>query len=78
MCPQGVHSWCKYQSHKALGKTICHGNPLPESTGNILKPLFEQLSSKNLLKKCSKGLTQNLNKALSFIFWCFGTTALVP
>ena len=34
-----------------------------------LKPIFERLSGKELLKKCLRGLTQNPNESLNNLIW---------
>lgn len=42
---------------------------LPRYICDIIKPLFERLSSDELLNKCTHGGTQNANEAFHHIIW---------
>ena len=68
-CPQGGESWCKYQADLANGTTTyVHKSGLPYAWENI-KPIFQDLGSKERLSKCLHGTTQNNNKALNDVIW---------
>ena len=67
-CPPDSFTWCKYQKSKLTGKqkykskiNIC------KWIYNIIKPIFEDLSSSELLSKCLHAKTQNTNEALNNI-----------
>ena len=64
-CPKGDKSWCKWQKDKANGTiTYCHSRTLPPVIVDLLKPVFDDLSSKSRFKKCLQGYTQNANESL--------------
>ena len=69
-CPKTESSWCKWQVDQLKGT---HGYKnsisLPLWIHNLLKPIFIDLSSENLLKKCLHGQTQNTNECLNSIVW---------
>ena len=69
-CPQGSTSWCKYQADITDGtQTYVHKTGLPVHVRNKIAPIFQDLSSKDLLRKCLHGTTQNNNEALNGIIW---------
>ena len=69
-CPQGSTSWCKYQADITNGtQTYVHKTGLPVHVCNKIAPIFQDLSSKDLLRKCLHGTTQNNNEALNGIIW---------
>ena len=54
-CPKGESSWCKYQRDKISGKERYKGNlNIPNWIHDIIKPVFNELSSDNLLLNVSK------------------------
>ena len=64
------HSWCKY--HRDRINNLKEYEPkkcLPNVFRGELKPLFERLSSNDLLLGCQKGLTQNQNESLNGVVW---------
>lgn len=71
-CPTGHDTWCKY-NQLCLG--IIDDLPpqpqpkLPKWIGDILKPLFERLSAKQLLERCARALTQNSNESFNQLIW---------
>ena len=42
---------------------------LPIQIHDMIKPIFEQLSDENLLRKCLHGETQNVNEGINNIIW---------
>ena len=69
-CPEGGTSWCKFQSDKANGTTTCVYKPgLPVYLREKIKPIFQDLGSEQLLKKCLHGTTQNNNEAFNGVIW---------
>ncbi len=70
LCPDGENSWCKWKKDLATGKnTYKKSINIPKWIYNLLRPIFEELSSDDLLSKCLHGKTQNANEALNNIIW---------
>ena len=67
-CPTGSASWCKY---KKLETNVTYRPNINFAMWIhlILRPVFLELSSDELLKKCLHGQTQNSNEALNHIIW---------
>lgn len=61
------YNWCVY---KNKGKRPRHQEYylLPQYLPYLL-PVFEKLSSKDLLKRCLFGFTQNANESLNLLVW---------
>ena len=69
-CPQNKESWCKWQKDIITGKSTYKANiNLPKWIHDILRPIFQDLSSDELLSKCLHGKTQNANEALNNLIW---------
>ena len=69
-CPDGKESWCRFKRDRATGQeTYKPGPGLPNSVIKYLKPMYEDLSSDSLLKKCIHGKTQNQNEAFNALIW---------
>ena len=69
-CPDGGESWCKYKKDIRFGtKTYDRKKCIPFVFRGEIKPIFERLSSNELLNSCQKGLTQNQNEALNNVLW---------
>ena len=70
-CPTGKDSWCGYQADLANGtKHYVPGAGLPTGiTCKHVKPIFEELSSDELLSKCLHGHTQNQNESVNGTVW---------
>ena len=69
LCPQGEESWCKFNKLAALGEEYDHKNSLPVCVMETIKPIFRDLSNKDLLSKCAHGRTQNPNESLNNVIW---------
>ena len=67
MCPEGENSWCSYNKVKAGNKLdeYKHGfDPIPQAIVQLLKPIYNRLSSRLLLSLCLLGHNQNANESL--------------
>jgi len=57
-CPRGEDSWCRFQRDKVTNQnTYKPGAGLPLTVLKYLKPIFNDLSSNELLEKCLHGKT---------------------
>ena len=69
-CPDGEDSWCKYKKDLLHGTTTYDRKKcLPFVFRGELKPIFERLSSSDLLNSCKQGRTQNQNESLNNVLW---------
>ncbi|GIY87919.1 uncharacterized protein CDAR_178081 [Caerostris darwini] len=69
-CPIGKESWYFYQQAMANGKTISEKyTGLPNNILNIIKPVYLELCSRDLLQKCLHGKTQNANESFNSTLW---------
>lgn len=69
LCPTGSDSWCRYNKTAAIGGTYKHKTSIPEAIMDLIKPVFRDLSSPDLLKKCLHGKTQNANESVNNVIW---------
>lgn len=71
MCPPGKESWCSWQKAKAQRRRRLykHKEALPEVVQKAIKPVYDALSSDDLLKRCLGGYTQNSNESLNAKVW---------
>ncbi|XP_011882790.1 PREDICTED: uncharacterized protein LOC105570297 [Vollenhovia emeryi] len=72
-CPPGDDSWCTWQKAKAQGKLAeySHKPALSDYVLSAITPIYEELSSENLLQRCIGGFTQNNNESLNALIWSF-------
>ena len=72
-CPVGKNSWCFYNKSLAKGEQPkTHENMsvvLNQEVFKALKPLYKRLSDEELLKRCTRGGTQNANESLHSLIW---------
>ena len=69
-CPSGTTSWWKWKRDQAEGSKRYKGTVnIPIWIHELLKPIFTDLSSDDLLQRCLHGKTQNANEALNNIIW---------
>ena len=69
-CPSGTTSWCKWKKNQEEGSKKSKSTiNLPIWIHDLLKPIFVDLSSDELLNKCLHGKTQNANEAFNNIIW---------
>ena len=70
LCPREANTWCKWQLDKLNGRNTYKDKiSIPKTIYTILKPIFDDLSADDLLKKCLHGQTQNTNEAFNSIIW---------
>lgn len=72
LCPKGVDSWCEWQQAKTNGtlrKYKQSFNTLPAEVLNAIRPIYEDLSKDELLRRCLGGFTQNANESINNIIW---------
>lgn len=72
-CPPGANSWCLYNRYKATGeKEFKHSKmdvKLSKETVMYMEPVYEHLSSRDLLERCVRAGTQNSNESLHSTVW---------
>lgn len=69
-CSIGKDSWCYYQRALSCGKKPKEKySGLPNDVLNIVKPIYLELCSRELLSKCLHGKTQNANESFNGILW---------
>jgi hypothetical protein len=69
-CPTGPNSWCRYNRDLASNsQTYKPGPGLPIDIVMLLKPIFAELSSDDMLFKCLHGKTQNQNESFNAMIW---------
>nr|XP_012148628.1 PREDICTED: uncharacterized protein LOC105663565 [Megachile rotundata] len=73
-CPSDLHSWCKYRKSEAeesVENFTRNKLSLSDKVLKILKPIYEDLTSTNLLERCIGAETQNNNESLNSLIWTF-------
>ena len=77
-CPEGADSWCTWQKSKANNNLdqYIHKTPLHKDVVVAITPIYEDLSDKELLKKCLGGFTQNNNESFNALVWKFAPKTL--
>jgi len=70
-CPAGTDSWCEWRKSEAAGLLDSYEHPpaLDEEVQQILKPIYEELSSDDLLERCLGSNTQNNNESFNSCVW---------
>lgn len=70
-CPPGEDSWCSWQRMNATNtlENHHHKTPLSEYVYEAIKPIYEELSSDDLLTRCIGGYTQNSNESFNATVW---------
>lgn len=68
LCPL---SWCKWKQAKEERKLrhFKHSHDLPVVCMKALKPVYDRLSSLDLLERCLGGFTQNANESVNNKIW---------
>ena len=61
--------WCKYRLAEKDGKPFDEKPGLPAVIRDKIMPMFRDLSSEDLLRKCLHGNTQNNNEGLNAFIW---------
>ena len=65
LCPTREDSWCRFVTDPGF----IHKHGLPEPILNLVEPIYDELSSPDLLGKCLHGKTQNNNECFNKIVW---------
>ena len=68
-CPDGPDTWCKFNQAIFKGETYHHSKPLPTTVVDVIKPVYERLSSDAVLEGCLGGFTQNNCESLNHLIW---------
>ena len=70
-CPDKSDTWCKWQVAKREGTlaTFKHPTPLADNVAEAIKPIYEALSTTELLKRCLGANTQNSNESFNATVW---------
>lgn len=74
-CPTGTDSWCHYNRSKALeaaGEPPAFRPHKPAFSKEIARemvPLYNRLSQRDLLERCSRMKTQNNNESFNALVW---------
>lgn len=70
-CPAGEDSWCSWQKAKAANTLdeYKHNPPMETEVFETIKPIYERLSSDDLLTRCIGGYTQNNNESFNSTVW---------
>ncbi|EZA47227.1 hypothetical protein X777_16489 [Ooceraea biroi] len=72
-CPPGADLWCKWRQAE-INNTLSeykHPAPLTSEAQEILRPIYEHLSSADLLERCLGGHIQNNNESFNAVLWKF-------
>ncbi|XP_025154263.1 uncharacterized protein LOC112588450 [Harpegnathos saltator] len=80
MCPVGEDSWCEWQRDAAMDKLQSFVHSYDSFSNVILqaiRPVYEDLSSDTLLKRCIGGFNQNNNESYNQLIWKI-TPKIVP
>ena len=68
--PSGLDSWCKFNCALTENEeTPKHTPKLPKDLGPFIKPVFTELSKRELLERCVLGAIQNQNESFNNIVW---------
>ena len=46
-----------------------HSHPLPRAVADVIYPIFDDLSDRDLFRRCLHGGTQNQNEAINALIW---------
>ncbi|XP_076173306.1 LOW QUALITY PROTEIN: uncharacterized protein LOC143149621 [Ptiloglossa arizonensis] len=71
-CPPGPESWCSYQVAKASNdlQNYNHKSALHTDLLKTITPIYEELSSDQLLERCEGRFAQNQNESFNDTIWC--------
>lgn len=69
LCPKGEETWCTFQKSVNKNETYTHKNSIPEAVMTTIKPIFQDLSNEDLVKKCQHGRSQNPNESFNNMVW---------
>lgn len=77
-CPPGKDSWCSWQRMNFTNTLEEHHHkiPIPEEVFRAIKPIYEELSSDDLLNRCIGGYTQNSNESFNATVWAIAPKSI--
>ena len=69
--PDGPDTWCRFKPQDKANITDLYkcGPGLPDNIIAQIRPIYDRLSSDDLLVKCLNGKTQNQNESLNGMIW---------
>ena len=74
-CPEGANSWCSYRRAEIERMDVSKFKHdyliLDKDVTKALKPIYTDLSSRELLEQCQGGNTQNIYKSYNGLLWYF-------
>ncbi|KAG8226745.1 hypothetical protein J437_LFUL004396 [Ladona fulva] len=70
-CPEGADSWCTWQRANTEGTLAQykHKDALPQTVIDVVSPIYEDLSRKELLERWLGGFIQNNNESFNSLVW---------
>lgn len=71
LCPKGETSWCKFRKAEIKNEPYNHDQHthLPLAVMTLIKPIFQDLSKPDLLRRCLHRGTQNPSESLNGVGW---------
>lgn len=71
LCPTGPETRCKFKKAEAEGELYDHSEHflIPTPIIEEIRPIFQDLSHTDILRRCLHGGTQNANESLNSIIW---------
>jgi hypothetical protein len=69
LCPRGDDIWCKSKNGVNPGLACQHRRSLLAAVMDVIKPVFKNLVSVDLLKRCLYGTTHNPNEGVNSVIW---------
>lgn len=79
-CPSGPDSWCKWRQAEAAGilRNYNHTPPLDSKVQEIIRPVYEDLSSHDLLIRFHAFCGSNIIKIATFLATCIFNEGFKP
>jgi hypothetical protein len=71
LCPSGPDSWCKYNVALAKKELFYHTKVISSAVTEVVKPIFQDLATDDLLRRCLHGTTQNQNESFNNGVWSY-------
>jgi hypothetical protein len=67
--PRGEDIWCKFKSRASPRLACQHNHSLLAAVMVAIKPVFKNLVSVDLLKRCLYGTTHSPNEGVNSVIW---------
>lgn len=77
LCPKSTDSWCFYQKALALGQepsshsTMKISFTLDDNQLQLVRQVYERLTTNTMMQRCLKGFTQNPNESFHGRVWFY-------